>query len=186
MFTIYFVGIFPFLWTWMLDCFKYEEGKTNWIIKTPVIMYSIRICDISSFLVYIRLEQEVKPCSYYACHEYINITLGLDKQKKQGKIVNIFLPIIFSICFGCSKEPSNWDDSLSTHNICFGWEIRKLFFCYPLLTKVLILLSKFWKFTVTGFTWKITKLPSKHSMLGHHWCNWILSPFINLKKKTQL
>ena len=25
----------------------------------------------------------------------------------QRKIVNIFLPIIFSICFGCSKEPSH-------------------------------------------------------------------------------
>ena len=24
---------------------------------------------------------------------------------------------------------------LSTHNICFGWEIRKIFFCYALLTK---------------------------------------------------
>ena len=27
--------------------------------------------------------------------------------------------------------------SLSTHNICFGWEITKLNFCYALLTKVL-------------------------------------------------
>ena len=26
---------------------------------------------------------------------------------------------------------------LSTHNICFGWEIRKLIFRYTLLTKVL-------------------------------------------------
>ena len=25
----------------------------------------------------------------------------------QSKIVNIFLPIIFSICFGCSKESSH-------------------------------------------------------------------------------
>ena len=29
----------------------------------------------------------------------------LDKKKNQHKIVNIFLPIIFSICFVCSKEP---------------------------------------------------------------------------------
>ena len=28
---------------------------------------------------------------------------------------------------------------LSTRNICFGWEIRKLLFCYALLTKVLTL-----------------------------------------------
>ena len=27
---------------------------------------------------------------------------------------------------------------LSTHNICLGWEIRKLIFCYTLLTKVLL------------------------------------------------
>ena len=26
-------------------------------------------------------------------------------KKFQRKIVNIFLPIILSICFGCSKEP---------------------------------------------------------------------------------
>ena len=28
-------------------------------------------------------------------------------QKIQRKIVNIFLPINFNICFGCSKEPSH-------------------------------------------------------------------------------
>ena len=31
----------------------------------------------------------------------------LDKQKCQRKIVNVFWPIIFSICFGCSKELSH-------------------------------------------------------------------------------
>ena len=31
---------------------------------------------------------------------------------------------------------------LNTHNICFGWEIRKLFFCYALLTNVLLKLRK--------------------------------------------
>ena len=37
----------------------------------------------------------------------IQIDTGLDKKTFQLKIVNIFLPIIFSICFGCSKEPSH-------------------------------------------------------------------------------
>ena len=32
---------------------------------------------------------------------------GLDKQKKYRKIVIIFLPISFNICFGWSKEPSH-------------------------------------------------------------------------------
>ena len=34
----------------------------------------------------------------------------------------------------CSNEPSPWDVLLSTHNICFGWEIRKLTFWSSLLT----------------------------------------------------
>ena len=32
---------------------------------------------------------------------------GLNKKKNQRKNVNIFLPISFNICFGCSKEPSH-------------------------------------------------------------------------------
>ena len=35
----------------------------------------------------------------------------LINKKIQRKIVNTFLPIIFSVCFGCSKEPSHWDSS---------------------------------------------------------------------------
>ena len=36
-----------------------------------------------------------------------NSQVSIDIQKKnQRKIANIFLAIIFSICFGCSKEPS--------------------------------------------------------------------------------
>ena len=41
-------------------------------------------------------------------------------KKNQRKIVNVFLPKIFSICFGCSKEPSHMSTLLSIHNICFG------------------------------------------------------------------
>ena len=38
--------------------------------------------------------------------------IGLDKHFFfQCTIVNIFLPIIFNIYFGCSKEPSHWDGS---------------------------------------------------------------------------
>ena len=35
------------------------------------------------------------------------MSIGLDKLKLQCKIVNIFLPISFNICFGCSKELSH-------------------------------------------------------------------------------
>ena len=37
----------------------------------------------------------------------IGMNTGLDKHIFQCKIVNIFLPIVCSICFGCSKEPSH-------------------------------------------------------------------------------
>ena len=33
--------------------------------------------------------------------------IGLDKHFFERKIVNIFLPISFNICFGCSKELSH-------------------------------------------------------------------------------
>ena len=38
---------------------------------------------------------------------------------------------------GAQKNPLIETVLLSTHNICFGREIRKLSFCYALLTKVL-------------------------------------------------
>ena len=49
--------------------------------------------------------------------------------------------LILFICefFGCSNEPSQWvlkrTIALSIHNICFGWEIRKLIFDYALQTR---------------------------------------------------
>ena len=39
--------------------------------------------------------------------EEMGMSIGLDKRKNQRKLGNIFLPITFSICFGCSKEPSH-------------------------------------------------------------------------------
>ena len=37
--------------------------------------------------------------------------IGLDNKIFQRTIVNIFLPINFNICFGCSEEPSQSDYS---------------------------------------------------------------------------
>ena len=36
------------------------------------------------------------------------------------KIVNNFFPIRFNLCFGCSKEPSQWASLLRSKNINFG------------------------------------------------------------------
>ena len=55
------------------------------------------------------------------CHIYPKVCIhGFISRNYQRKIVNIFLPIILSICFGCSKEVRRffW---VSTNNICFGW-----------------------------------------------------------------
>ena len=49
-------------------------------------------------------------------------------QKFQCKIVNIFLPIIFSICFGCSKEPSHWDGSFEYPQHIFWLRNKKIIF----------------------------------------------------------
>ena len=49
-------------------------------------------------------------------------------KNSERKIVNIFLSISLNICFGFSKEQSLIETVLlSTHNICFGSDIRKLF-----------------------------------------------------------
>ena len=53
----------------------------------------------------------------------------------QRKNVNIFLPIILSICFGCSKEPSHWDGSFEHPQHMFWLRNKKIIFCCTLLTK---------------------------------------------------
>ena len=47
------------------------------------------------------------------------------------------------MCFGCSKEPFIETVLLSTHNICFGWDIRKINFNYTRLSGGLIFESDF-------------------------------------------
>ena len=53
---------------------------------------------------------------------------GLDKQNCQHKIVNIFLHIIFSICFGYSKEPSQCDGSFEYPQHMFCLRKKKIIF----------------------------------------------------------
>ena len=67
------------------------------------------------------------PLCFWVC---VCCSTGEDLQKNLCKIVNTFLPISFSIHFGCSKKTRLIETVLlSTHNICFGSEIRKLFWC---------------------------------------------------------
>ena len=50
------------------------------------------------------------------------------------KIAFIFLSISLNMCFGAQKNRLNETVLLSTHNICFGREIRKIIFSYALLS----------------------------------------------------
>ena len=43
----------------------------------------------------------------WCCFYSIRLLDMTQVKKLQRKIVNIFLPIIISICLGCSKEPSH-------------------------------------------------------------------------------
>ena len=42
---------------------------------------------------------------------------------------------------------------VSTHNICFGWEIRKISFCYALFTKIMSEKQPFWSENKTVLTY---------------------------------
>ena len=53
---------------------------------------------------------------------------SLDKHNLHSKIVNITLPISFSIYFGCSKEPSHWDGSFEHPQHMFWLRNKKIIF----------------------------------------------------------
>ena len=66
----------------------------------------------------------------------------------QHKIVNIFLTIIFSIHLGAQMNCLIETVLLRTHNICFCYEMRKLFFCYALLPKGLNVYKKVFNLSI--------------------------------------
>ena len=63
------------------------------------------------------------------------------KEKNQPKIVNMSLPISFSICFRCSKGPSHRDGSFGYQQHLFWLRNKKIIFCYARLTNGLIMQS---------------------------------------------
>ena len=56
------------------------------------------------------------------------LIIGLDKPNFERKIVNIFIPISLSICFGCSKGPSHWDGSFEYPQHMFWLRNKKIIF----------------------------------------------------------
>ena len=104
------------------------------------------------------------------------------------------------MCFVCSKELSrrlNETVLLSTHSICFGWEIRKIFFSYALLTgareQTVRMRRLIWIFAVhtcqlvpyaffnfisvvfmvIGFIIMATQFDDYHSSLSPDWSMWL-------------
>ena len=60
-------------------------------------------------------------------HHRFNIS-----KKFERNIVNIFLPISFNICFGCSKEPSHWHGSFEYPQHMFWLRIKKNSYSFAL------------------------------------------------------
>ena len=78
--------------------------------------------------------------------------------------MNIFLPINFSICFGCSKEPSHWDGSFEYPQHMFWLRIKKsIFLSRTQFTKVLyhiqrvILYTKIFSVNLWIFSYPLVK-----------------------------
>ena len=62
------------------------------------------------------------------CRGLVCSVIGLDKHKVSAKSVNIFLPIIFNICFGYSKELSHCDGSFEYPQHMFWLGNKKIIF----------------------------------------------------------
>ena len=97
---------------------------------TPMVrmwnFYSIKILTCDFF----KLEKENKLrylLNKILCKNGINKTI-------MCKVVNIFLSISFNTCYGCLKTRLYETVLLSTHNICFGYEIF-FYLNYPFLSE---------------------------------------------------
>ena len=68
----------------------------------------------------------------HIAYSYVRINKNVER-----KSVNNAQPINFSICFGCSKEPSHGDGSFEYPQHMFWWRNRKLKFNYALFSSSL-------------------------------------------------
>ena len=84
------------------------------------------------------LESSTLPLSHCA-PDVMRLPTGLDKQKFMPKIVNIFLPISFNLCFGCSKEPSHSDGYFEYLQHIFWLRNKKVKFLLYTLTERLLM-----------------------------------------------
>ena len=73
-------------------------------------------------------------CSFDWDRVCMTVNPALAWQHSDIKIVNIFLPISFNICFWCPKQPSHWGASFEYPQNMFLLRNKKNSF-YTLLTK---------------------------------------------------
>ena len=66
----------------------------------------------------------------------------------QHKIINIFLLIIFSIYFGCSKEPSHWDGSFEYPQHILWLRSKKIIFLLHTLLLIYVNVISSLAFTI--------------------------------------
>ena len=94
----------------------------------------------STFSVKLRKKINQRICFLYRLNSItvipvsVKVLIGQNKLTFFGENCEYFLTISLNMCIRCSKQPSQWDGSLSTHNICFGWEIGKVIIRYALLS----------------------------------------------------
>ena len=106
-----------------VKCTKYE---TCAILHGFHILYVSRYCnskvetphvfEVILFKSFIQLILEIIANKdldfYFTVVKKDNFThITSEDKKNEHKSVNIFLPVILSMCFGCSKEPSHCDGS---------------------------------------------------------------------------
>ena len=135
--------VFQFYWTKVVT---YQLQRSCWYMQRP---YPLTLTLRPTFLITFRflickkvlevglawkVEGNITSCHLLMRRLTVRPSdknIGLVKQIFKIKIVNIFLPVIFSICFGCSKEPSHRDGSCEYPQHMFQLRNKKnIFLCY--------------------------------------------------------
>ena len=103
----FYFALFQMIWTYrriftsiflpLIECS--QQTQHCGVCQLGMIMGNVAWCRM------IQVDKHFSGLFHYKLEK--TVSTGLDKQKFQHLIVNIFLPITFSICFGCSKEPSH-------------------------------------------------------------------------------
>ena len=116
----------------------------SWVetkIGTKLIKRFTGLGDVSA------IHMETVDISYMIYLKYkkiYKIYIGQDKQNFECKNVNIFLSSNLNICFGCSKEPSQWDGSFEYPQHMFWLINKKIYFMHLKINHALLSSGQSW------------------------------------------